>query len=327
MRQGFHVVESAASPDSPNGFFRRPSVRLSISFATCFLFAIFVLAQRPARLIAASAAPSIEVDGVRLQMLSEMMQAIPGATATFALQVTLPADLHLYWLNPGDSGMPPSFTLTLPPGYRVGEIQWPVPTRHEQHGEVLYLYQGTVVFPFEVAIPASVTGVTSFPLRLEVQALLCGEECRPFSASLESTIAVSTQPSVLDPALVTVFSEARLRLPHAQSTLRLQAGSTSDRLWLITIEPTPDGPLTEPIQFLPLQAGVIRDTAPQRFQSETATQPAQLLVEQGFASSATHLEGLIIPVGTHTSGPFRTGRAFSVRIPIDSPSDPQVRSQ
>src|SRR5262249_37032283 len=44
---------------------------------------------------------------------------------------------HVYWLNPGDAGLPTSVRWTLPAGFTVGELRWPVPQRFEQSGGVV----------------------------------------------------------------------------------------------------------------------------------------------------------------------------------------------
>ncbi len=36
---------------------------------------------------------------------------------------------HVYWRNPGDSGLPPEVAWTLPAGFSAGPLQWPAPSR------------------------------------------------------------------------------------------------------------------------------------------------------------------------------------------------------
>src|SRR5438105_15915740 len=52
---------------------------------------------------------------------------------------------HIYWVNPGDSGQPPSVTWHLPAGFEAGEIDWPRPQRIVDSPQIVdYGYQDDV---------------------------------------------------------------------------------------------------------------------------------------------------------------------------------------
>ncbi len=53
----------------------------------------------------------------------------PGADTTVGLHFTLDKGWHVYWLNAGDSGEPPSIKWTLPAGITAGPMQFPAPRR------------------------------------------------------------------------------------------------------------------------------------------------------------------------------------------------------
>src|SRR5262245_5851716 len=66
---------------------------------------------------------------------------------------------HVYWLNPGDAGLPTTVRWTAPEGFSVGPLRWPVPRRFEQPGRgVGYGYAATVLLRARVAPPAAVAG-------------------------------------------------------------------------------------------------------------------------------------------------------------------------
>ncbi len=64
------------------------------------------------------------------------------------VEFTIPDGWHIYWQNPGDSGIPTSLNWqTLPKGVKAGEILWPVPKRAEMGGLVNYGYEKKVILP------------------------------------------------------------------------------------------------------------------------------------------------------------------------------------
>ena len=61
----------------------------------------------------------------------------PGETLWVALHLDMRPGWHVYWRNPGDSGLPTEIAWKLPPGFTAGEIAWPTPgalcrRRHRQ---------------------------------------------------------------------------------------------------------------------------------------------------------------------------------------------------
>ena len=53
---------------------------------------------------------------------------------------------HLYWRNPGDSGMPARIDWDLPPGWRASEILWPYPSVFRDGTLVSFGYDDEVLY-------------------------------------------------------------------------------------------------------------------------------------------------------------------------------------
>jgi thiol:disulfide interchange protein DsbD len=64
---------------------------------------------------------------------------------TMGIEFTIEPGWHIYWTNPGDAGLPIEFEWELPKGYRVQDIQYPVPVKFVEGGVVGYVYSGEVV--------------------------------------------------------------------------------------------------------------------------------------------------------------------------------------
>jgi len=155
---------------------------------------------------------------------------------------------HIYWNGRNDTGYPPALTLDLPPGFRVGEIQWPAPSRYISPGEILdHVYALDVALLVPVHAPADLPPGRPVTLRGLAEWLICSNACIPESARVELTLpvvaaaepvadaapsaanAAAAGPRVDTAAVETaeVFARARARLPVPLST----AGPTVRLEW------------------------------------------------------------------------------------------------
>ncbi|MEL7113247.1 MAG: hypothetical protein AAGK93_09960, partial [Pseudomonadota bacterium] len=62
--------------------------------------------------IGAVTAAAQPVDGghARVELVSERALAVPGETLWFGLSFEIDPNWHIYWINPGDAGIPPEIT-------------------------------------------------------------------------------------------------------------------------------------------------------------------------------------------------------------------------
>lgn len=125
----------------------------------------------------------VHADHISVSLLSEHDALVPGTSAWFGLRLQHDAHWHSYWINPGDSGLPTRLSWQLPEGFSAGEIAWPVPKRFNVGELFNFGYDGDVVLPVQIEVPASATGDSA---HVEVQAkwLVCQEECIPGKATL-----------------------------------------------------------------------------------------------------------------------------------------------
>ncbi len=142
-----------------------------------------------------------------VELLVPATSVQPGQKLQVGIKFTMAPGWHIYWKNPGDSGMSPTFRWTLPGGgaarmmrgseWSATEPQFPVPVRWEDMGIVGYGYAGTVVFPAEVTVPASTTPGQTVELGVLVDYMICKEICltEHASAKVELTVAAGSAES------------------------------------------------------------------------------------------------------------------------------------
>lgn len=139
----------------------------------------------------------------------------PGRPFWVACRIDLDAGWHTYWKNPGDAGLAPKVTWTLPAGFRAGPIVFPFPERFEEEGIVSFGYAGRAVLLTEITPPADLAPAGEVRLAARVEILVCKDVCVPESAEVELSLPVRDERPRADPAQAPLLAEARARVPKA----------------------------------------------------------------------------------------------------------------
>ncbi len=123
----------------------------------------------------------------RVSLLSERPQPVPGEALWLGLRFELEPHWHVYWRNPGASGAAPVIRWSLPDGWEVGDIHWPVPKRIRVGPLTTYGYEDAVTFLVPVEVPAA--PLVDHPLAVTAEAdwLVCRVQCIPESGRFTLT--------------------------------------------------------------------------------------------------------------------------------------------
>jgi thiol:disulfide interchange protein len=121
---------------------------------------------------------------------------------------------HLYWRNPGDTGLAPVIDIEVP-NRRVGPVVWPAPTVFEEADGLFttYGYDDQVLLgvPLREHLEPQDQGAATL-VRANARVLVCRTECVPASFSLSSPITPVL--SAQDQAHVdSLFADANARSP------------------------------------------------------------------------------------------------------------------
>src|SRR5437867_3085239 len=85
-------------------------------------------------------------DLVKATLVSDVSSVKAGQPFTLGVLLKIEPGWHVYWKNPGESGMATSVQWKVPEGFKVGELQFPIPIRFGQSGDVIgYGYQDEVL--------------------------------------------------------------------------------------------------------------------------------------------------------------------------------------
>ncbi|KHL25321.1 thiol:disulfide interchange protein [Croceibacterium mercuriale] len=178
--------------------------------------------------------------------LAAEQAAVPGGQVTLALAFRPEAGWHGYWSNPGDAGYGMRLEWTVPPGWSVGEPQYPVPQRLLIGGLMNHVYAGPYAVLLPVNVPAGASGIV--PVEVHAEWLACTDQiCVPESANLTLRLAVAGS-GLPEPQRDTRFDGWRAAMPALiDQPARFQLTGNALRIAI----PLPgDAPLEAPHLFL-----------------------------------------------------------------------------
>lgn len=237
----------------------------------------------------------------------------PQAQNQLAVVFRHEAGWHTYWTNPGDAGLPPEFTFTLPEGFAATAPQFPLPEKILTGGLTSFGYEGETLFPFRVEIPRSAGTTGSAVIRLHVEYLACKDMCVPGSAdaSIRLPLRVSASPSA-DAAAIDAALKA---IPEKAGPEGLSAVSDGKRL---RIDVAASGLVKRSLDFIPASQSVMKYSDPAVFEKhEDGSASLYFTAADRFAKEwakapAKALSGLLIADG----GPKAGGWAVETSFPL-----------
>jgi thiol:disulfide interchange protein len=145
------------------------------------------------------------------ELLAETNAIVPGRPFTVGLLLRMAPGWHTYWKFSGDAGLPTELNWKLPNGWKIGEIQWPIPLKTIDPGDIeTYGYENEVLLMREVTPPSNIDS-SSMKLVAEANWLVCEKICIPGSATLQLDLPVAPTSQ---PANADIFARYRHLLPQ-----------------------------------------------------------------------------------------------------------------
>jgi thiol:disulfide interchange protein DsbD len=172
---------------------------------------------------------------VKAELIADTTAIVPGKAFTAGLLLRMEPHWHTYWKFSGDAGLPSEIKWTLPPGWKAGEIQWPIPSKVKDPGDIeTYGYEDEVLLLQEITPPASLAD-PSVKLSAEANWLVCERLCIPGSAKLQIELPVADKNA---PANEELFSRYRRSLPQSwpESAVAKAAWTRSGNELQLTVE-------------------------------------------------------------------------------------------
>ena len=148
---------------------------------------------------------------VKAELLADANAIVPGKPFTIGLLLRMAPGWHTYWAFSGDAGLPTELKWKLPSGWKVREIQWPIPLKTIDPGDIeTYGYENEVLLMQEITPPQKLDS-SRVKLSAEANWLVCEKICIPGSATPQLELPVSTTSQ---PANSGLFARYRRLLPQ-----------------------------------------------------------------------------------------------------------------
>ncbi len=224
------------------------------------------------------AASSRENDNrVSITLIPEVAHSADADTIWIGVQMDIEEGWHVYWQNPGDSGLPTTIRWEDHPFFHPGSIHWPRPNRFDEDGVTTYGYSEHVTLLVPVITSAeSVNNIESrvkhqleqdkIPsLNADINWLVCKDICIRESTSKSLDISVDGSFPDFSEKLLPKIQSAREQLPAPSDVW--EANATFDgntfRVTLFSESDKAVRPDAEDLYFFPYYGGIIEHTAPQ----------------------------------------------------------------
>lgn len=240
-------------------------------------------------------ADAVRAEHVQAELIAENLGLNPGGDNWLGLRIVPDDGWHIYWRNPGDSGLPTALSWTLPPGFSAGELQWPYPHRSMLGDIVNYGYGGETLLPVQLQVPADWPGGQPVPLKAKAKWLVCKDVCIPGSAelSLSLPLAQPGTPAQADPHWRNLFSTARQQLPQPAPADWKVHFSTRDGDLSLEVK---GGKLSSggAIEFFPYASDLVKHSAPQRLANDASGLRISQKLGDAFVKAPAQVDGVLV---------------------------------
>ncbi len=185
---------------------------------------------------------------VGTRLLVDAGDTASGSMGWVGVQFTIPPQWHIYWQNPGDSGIPTSFKWTLPEGVEAGPIQWPVPHAVDTSGIVNYGYDDHVLLQAPLHLTSTLGKADA---GLKVDWLVCHDTCIPESASFHIALP---QHNTADAAKLQAARDAMPVAFPGKASFSMNPQEVQ-----LSLVPNSAWDIPAAAEFLPVEDGVIKN--------------------------------------------------------------------
>jgi DsbC/DsbD-like thiol-disulfide interchange protein len=167
-------------------------------------------------LLTAAAVARADAGGahVKVDLLADTAAVQAGKPFTLGVRFKIDFGWHIYWTNPGDSGLPTRVKLDLPPGFTAGPVQYPVPEALKLPGDITnYAYERQLLLLVPVTPPATLAAA-AVPIVAHAGFLVCNDVCLPGKADVNLALPAGAPT----PANADLFRTWEHRLPGSPPT-------------------------------------------------------------------------------------------------------------
>jgi thiol:disulfide interchange protein DsbD len=186
-----------------------------------------LLCTRPA------SAEDKEVEPIKVTLIATANGIEAGKTFTVVIHQKMRPGFHTYWQNPGTLGMALQMDWQLPPGFRAGPIQWPIPMITKMAAYNVWGYENEALLLVDMEAPANLKTGSTVLLSGTAIWMCCGKSCHPGGGELALTLPV-VQKAQPHPSWEQAIRKTRAEQPVASPQWRLEC-KRKDQTYTLTV--------------------------------------------------------------------------------------------
>ena len=263
-------------------------------FSVTAILLVLVLAR-------GAAGQSFTATHAKVSLVAENNSLAAGQTAWVGVLFDLEKGWHIYWVNPGDAGEAPKIQWHLPAGFQAGEIRWPTPARLPTGTVIDYGYEGKVLLPVSLRVPAGYRPANPVTLSADVRYLICREVCIPAAALAKLSIPSANSGDAADREL---FRRAFDSAPKAWPAGWKAHASENGGFFVLALE---TGASESKAAFFPLEEDQIDNDAQQGLTPSPRGVQIKLKKSDQLKKPVAELKGVVV---------LGAGRAYEVSAPL-----------
>jgi thiol:disulfide interchange protein/DsbC/DsbD-like thiol-disulfide interchange protein len=211
---------------------------------------------------------------VRAELVAQAPDGVqPGQTLLLGLKLEHKPHWHTYWKNPGDSGLPTTLQWTLPAGVSAGEVQWPTPGRLPIGPLMNFGYDGTLLLPVAVTVPAGFKA-DNLDVKLRADWLVCKDVCIPEGGDFVLRVPANAATGGHGALFQAAQAAMPIPVPGAQASAAVEAGAL-----VLRVAGLPAAWQGQTLGFLPETPGVIQNAATPQAEWKDGIWTARVLLD------------------------------------------------
>ncbi len=219
---------------------------------------------------------------------------------------------HIYWKNPGDSGIPTSIEWNISQEVQFTQMKWPIPKAFEFDGLVSYGYENQVLFITDIILLNN-DNSQILNISVKIRSLLCKDICIPFDTTVNFTIDTQADYSV-DETITGLFDWTNKNLPIINDNKGLSAKIKSEQIYLHIDEASDCYSNSGSMNFIPYENGLFKNSSSQNLVRDKNYIELVLESDPFRIKDPKELYGLLIT--DSNSDNLISRKAFEIRIPI-----------
>jgi DsbC/DsbD-like thiol-disulfide interchange protein len=240
---------------------------------------------------------------VTVELISEKSSIQLGTPVRLGLHFLILKGWHIYWKNPGESGLPVRVEWQLPQEFKASELQWPIPHWIRLLNLVNFGYEDEVLLPIALESTVSQKRGASITFKGTVKWLACQEVCVPGKSSVVLTLPIFSQKPI-DSSNAEFFRRVEKTLPQPIPKEWKLVAHFENRQFQLIIEGL--NPLGKATVFFPDAQNVIDESSSQAIEQKGERWRMQFKAAELLTTPPSNLRGLLV----------EGVRSFEVDVPL-----------